>query len=87
MAQGCDISGLSTWFGNFLENILPTDIPVLCLFIIGIFSIIGTEVNQLISSQSHAINLVLLVYKQCVNDFNHSAHFRDSGKLLDLISF
>ena len=36
-------SGLSEWFGNFLEDVIPKD-KFAALVVISIFNVIGTEV-------------------------------------------
>ena len=44
LASGAEDSGLSAWFGNFLENVMPR-YRIWSLLIVIIFGAIGTEVK------------------------------------------
>ncbi|CAF0823698.1 unnamed protein product [Brachionus calyciflorus] len=51
MAEGCEKSGLSLWFGDFLEKVLPKQ-KVLLFIVITVFSVFGTEFISNISMAS-----------------------------------
>ena len=69
MAEGCEKSGLSIWFGSFLKDVLPTD-KLLSFLVITVFSIFGTEFISNISMAS-----IMLPILDSLAETNHISYY------------